>query len=305
MGVGPETVVVSNLYNATTTPDPVESTITELTTTAEPETVVFSHEGNKITIFKEVMDDASAVLDLRINNAQLSCPREFAISQSGIPDLKLGVWTKVDLPAGVVFGPFRGRVDLTNSHEDSEDRAKPADHVLHIYHPKTRVLLFQIDARSNTLGNWCRYINAARHISEQNVELFFEEGQPFPYFRTIRNISRHTEVLANFGNEFRKGKYVNLVNVQFNLPLPQPLPHRKFPCSRCGLDQGSPVAIQRHRKTCNSTAAKGKKDRAKRRRHNLDESSEEITTIIYSTMDKEALERLKSRFHTPPRKRHK
>jgi hypothetical protein len=74
----------------------------------------------------------------------------------------------------------------------------------------------------------CRYINAARHISEQNVELFFEEGQPFPYFRTIRNISRHTEVLANFGNEFRKGKYVNLVNVQFNLPLPQPLPREYY-----------------------------------------------------------------------------
>uniref|UniRef100_A0A8D9EWH3 Histone-lysine N-methyltransferase PRDM9 n=1 Tax=Cacopsylla melanoneura TaxID=428564 RepID=A0A8D9EWH3_9HEMI len=286
--------------NLTMAPGGVEpSTIDEITTTLEPETIVFSVEhGKTVTMFKDMMDDADAHLDFRINNAMATLPREFAVSQSGLPDLQLGVWSRVDLPKGVVFGPYRGRIDLSNSHEDSEDKEKPNEHVLTVLHPNTRAVLFQVDGRSNTLGNWCRYINAARHESEQNVELFFNPGQPFPFFRTIVDIPKYTELLADFGNDFRKGKYSSLVNVQFRLPLPKPLPKRQFMCSRCNLDQGSPIAIQRHRKLCNATRIKGgrpggKKDRPKKKKHRTGDTVEEIVQM--TTMDKEAYQKLKDR----------
>lgn len=254
------------------------------TTAVTADTILFSVEhGRRITLYKELLDDAESPLDMTINNALLSCPREFAISQSSIPDIQLGVWTKVALPAGVVMGPYRGQVSLTRSHEeDTAEKAKPEEHILNIFHPKTRQLLFIVDGRSNTLGNWCRYINAARHTSEQNIEVFFDPGKPFPYFRTIKPIEKNTELLCDFGGEYRKGKYTNLVNVQYTQPLMEPLPRRKFPCSRCGEDQRNPVAVQRHRKACNATKPK-KTPRPKKIKHIIqDEDDEEVEVVVTS-----------------------
>ena len=59
-----------------------------------------------------------------------------------------------------------------------------------------------VDAKDTSMSNWLRYVNCARHISEQNVVASTCGGHI--YYRTIADIAPHTELLVDYGEAYAK-----------------------------------------------------------------------------------------------------
>ncbi|KAG7312650.1 hypothetical protein JYU34_000972 [Plutella xylostella] len=57
-----------------------------------------------------------------------------------------------------------------------------------------------VDAWDASRSNWMRFVNCSRHSLEQNLLAFQYQGEI--YYRTMRIIPRHSELLVYYGSEF-------------------------------------------------------------------------------------------------------
>ncbi|CAH2064664.1 unnamed protein product, partial [Iphiclides podalirius] len=131
-----------------------------------------------------VVPDAKAPLKsplpAHVPRAALTVPSVFLhIAPSSIPGLAkecfacpiepgagIGVFSSLTLPAGVRFGPYRGKItkdiDSVYCWQIYDKNNKPA-HV--------------VDAADDGRSNWMRYVNCSRHWSEQNLLAYQYKGQ--------------------------------------------------------------------------------------------------------------------------------
>ena len=63
-------------------------------------------------------------------------------------------------------------------------------------------LAIYVDSSHPRYSNWLRYVNAARHISEQNVMAQLCDGRV--YYRTSRDMAPGTELLMDYGHRSRR-----------------------------------------------------------------------------------------------------
>uniref|UniRef100_A0A0M3J8B8 SET domain-containing protein n=1 Tax=Anisakis simplex TaxID=6269 RepID=A0A0M3J8B8_ANISI len=106
-------------------------------------------------------------------------PAFFEIRTSKIPKAGLGVFAKMDIPTGLVFGPYQGKADQ------------------HGYAWEIRIagaLPQYIDGSDQNYSNWMRFINSSRFENEQNLIAFQYNG--CVYYRVFRPISEGVELLG-------------------------------------------------------------------------------------------------------------
>ncbi|VDM46265.1 unnamed protein product [Toxocara canis] len=124
--------------------------------------------------------------------AEQTLPAFFEIKTSKIPRAGFGVFAKMDIPTGLVFGPYQG-VLLSD--------AKKADQHGYAWEIRMRGAPPQyIDGSDPNYSNWMRYINSSRYENEQNLIAFQYNGSV--YYRVFRPISEGVELLVWYGNNY-------------------------------------------------------------------------------------------------------
>lgn len=119
-------------------------------------------------------------------------PAFFEIRTSKIPKAGFGVFSKVDVPIGLVFGPYQGLL-LTDAKEADQQgyswelriEGKPSKFV---------------DGSHRYYANWMRFINSSRFESEQNLIAFQYNGSV--YYRVFRPINEGEELLVWYGKKY-------------------------------------------------------------------------------------------------------
>uniref|UniRef100_A0A2K5SD85 Uncharacterized protein n=1 Tax=Cebus imitator TaxID=2715852 RepID=A0A2K5SD85_CEBIM len=126
------------------------------------------------------------------NHAALSLPPGLRIRPSGIPQAGLGVWNEAsDLPLGLHFGPYEGRVT-----EDEEAANSGYSWLVRI---TWRNCYEYVDGKDKSWANWMRYVNCAGDDEEQNLVAFQYHRQ---IYRTCRVIRPGCELLVWYGDEY-------------------------------------------------------------------------------------------------------
>ncbi|KAL3089551.1 hypothetical protein niasHS_006935 [Heterodera schachtii] len=129
------------------------------------------------------------------DRAASTLPAFLFIQNSSIPSAGKGVFTKVDIPIGIVFGPYEGI--LTQNVSEMEFGAYTWE--LRVGYGKPS---YYIDAKDPRYSNWMRYINSPRNESEQNLIAFQYQGSV--YYRVFKPIDRSSELLVWYGKKYGK-----------------------------------------------------------------------------------------------------
>ncbi|XP_058515273.1 histone-lysine N-methyltransferase PRDM7-like, partial [Ochotona princeps] len=126
------------------------------------------------------------------SRALLSVPTGLRIGPSSIPEAGLGVFNEAsDLPLGLHFGPFEGKITELEEEADSGYSWQIAKGMSsHEY----------VDAKDTSFANWMRYVTCARNDEEQNLVAFQYHGQIF--YRTCQVIKPDCELLIWYGAEY-------------------------------------------------------------------------------------------------------
>ncbi|CAH2062320.1 unnamed protein product, partial [Iphiclides podalirius] len=105
-------------------------------------------------------------LPLRIPKAAFTIPSKFLhLAPSAISDSGVGVFATWPLPAGVRFGPYRGRITRGIGSQycwQIHSRVGPA---------------YAVDAADDDHANWMRYVNCSRNWQQQNLLAYQYRGQ--------------------------------------------------------------------------------------------------------------------------------
>ena len=67
-----------------------------------------------------------------------------------------------------------------------------------------------MDASDLRTSNWLRYVNCARHISEQNVHMFQCAGRV--YYMLVRDVTPRTELLIYYGPSYASALGIDVEN---------------------------------------------------------------------------------------------
>uniref|UniRef100_A0A8R1YWD2 SET domain-containing protein n=1 Tax=Pristionchus pacificus TaxID=54126 RepID=A0A8R1YWD2_PRIPA len=129
------------------------------------------------------------VLDPKEDRAKKTLPAFIRIKTSSIPNAGLGAFTLVDLPVGIVFGPYQGILS-----KESDNRGYSWE-IRNVDGPSTF-----LDGSDPKYSNWMRYINSPRHDREQNLVAFQYNGSV--YYRVIKPIDVEQELLVWYGAKY-------------------------------------------------------------------------------------------------------
>ncbi|GIX89102.1 histone-lysine N-methyltransferase PRDM9 [Caerostris extrusa] len=133
-----------------------------------------------------------------------------SIGFSSIKGAGLGVWTEMPLVAGMVFGPYKGKVVKKGGAG-----VKESGYAWQVRREtKTSLYVEGVDEGSS---NWMRYVNCADSEEWQNVVAFQYKGAI--YYRTYKPVLPYTEILVWYGNEYASHLGID-VRQRKNLPLP-------------------------------------------------------------------------------------
>ncbi|PNF42996.1 hypothetical protein B7P43_G09560 [Cryptotermes secundus] len=166
--------------------------------------------------------------------ADRTVPSQLYIAQSGISGAGRGVWSRVPLSKGLRFGPYEGaKVKSSNSNGYCWQIRR------------NYRALYCVDAKNCGIANWMRYVNCARHEEEQNLMAFQYKGEM--YYRTVRPIPAHVELLVWYGDEY--GRELGIVIENFHKPQ-QKKSLNVSQCVGCNITYSSPVYLERHEKYC-------------------------------------------------------
>eukprot|EP00057_Strongylocentrotus_purpuratus_P029706 XP_011684180.1 PREDICTED: zinc finger protein 585A [Strongylocentrotus purpuratus] len=127
------------------------------------------------------------------NRARLTLPDFLSIRQSGVEGCGEGVWAEKHIPKGVRFGPYAGEIV-------SNDAGYWSGFAWEIC--VQGKVIHCIDGKNERKGNWLRFVNCARNLSEQNLVAFQHLGEI--YYHTCKAIEPATELLVYYGEEFAK-----------------------------------------------------------------------------------------------------
>ncbi|KAL4003467.1 SET domain family protein [Acanthocheilonema viteae] len=140
--------------------------------------------------------------------AEQTLPAFFEIKTSKIPKAGLGVFAKMDIPIGLVFGPYQGillsdpkKADQNGYSWEIRISGKPSQY---------------IDGSDPRYSNWMRYINSSRFENEQNLIAFQYNGSV--YYRVFKPISEGIELLVWYGNKYGESLGVPSVTPRHKIP---------------------------------------------------------------------------------------
>ncbi|XP_058515290.1 histone-lysine N-methyltransferase PRDM7-like, partial [Ochotona princeps] len=126
------------------------------------------------------------------SGALLSVPTGLRVGPSSIPEAGLELFSEAsDLPLGLHFGPFEGKITEVEEEADSGYSWQIA---------KGRNSYEYVDGKDTSLANGMRYVNCARNDEEQNLVAFQYHRQIF--YRTCQVITPGCELLIWYGDEY-------------------------------------------------------------------------------------------------------
>ncbi|GMT20088.1 hypothetical protein PFISCL1PPCAC_11385, partial [Pristionchus fissidentatus] len=123
------------------------------------------------------------------DRAKKTLPAFIRIRPSSIPNAGLGAFTSVELPVGMVFGPYQGVLS-----KESDTRGYSWE-IRNVDAPSVF-----LDGSDPKYSNWMRYINSPRHDREQNLVAFQYNGSV--YYRIIKPIDNDQELLVWYGAKY-------------------------------------------------------------------------------------------------------
>uniref|UniRef100_A0A8D9AQ06 Histone-lysine N-methyltransferase PRDM9 n=1 Tax=Cacopsylla melanoneura TaxID=428564 RepID=A0A8D9AQ06_9HEMI len=152
--------------------------------------------------------------------AEKTAPKNILkLEESSIPGAGVGMWAIKKIPKDVVFGPLDGK------EYEKEDNVTVDGNYWRI--PGTDNTY--IDLMDKSKANYLAYINCARNVKEQNLIRYFNETDKKFYFISKRFIPQYSELLADYGTEFRKT--IGIGDLDFNRS--RDLKNTGAPCSVC------------------------------------------------------------------------
>ncbi|CAD6185776.1 unnamed protein product [Caenorhabditis auriculariae] len=147
-----------------------------------------------------------------LTRARGTMPPLFDIKKSKIPNAGLGVFAKMLIPIGFVFGPYAGARRETDTEIKVDGYAweindKESEKKIFIFPLKSFQKNFYVDGADENESNWLRFINSPRGEEEQKFVGFFNSTEKV-YYRVIMPIKAKDELLvwygANFGHKLLK-----------------------------------------------------------------------------------------------------
>ncbi|XP_069118144.1 histone-lysine N-methyltransferase MECOM-like [Argopecten irradians] len=159
-------------------------------------------------------------------------PKQFELKESKNFQ-GLGVWAKVDIPAGQKFGPFTGI--LKNEIENTSCAWEIVD--------EEHNVKGWIDASEPGAGNWMKYIRSTEDHESRNLMAIQIDKQVF--YRTVRSINAAEEMLLYTNDSLYPEKDIehHTTLASFHAKLDQDLGYK---CSECNEVFSSAVNLKRH-----------------------------------------------------------
>ncbi|KAM9486929.1 uncharacterized protein Hap1MRO34_006827 [Clarias gariepinus] len=177
------------------------------------------------------------------DRARQTLPLGLEIQKSSIPNAGLGVFNKGEtVPVGAHFGPYQG--ELVNAEEAMNSRYSWV-----IY--QSRECEEYVDATSEMIANWMRYVNCARHDEEQNLVAFQYQGGIL--YRCCRPINPGQELLVWYEEEYAKElspAFDYLWNKKCSTNEINTTLDQVFSCSACDLSYASQIYLDKHNWRC-------------------------------------------------------
>ncbi|KAI1704377.1 histone-lysine N-methyltransferase PRDM9 [Ditylenchus destructor] len=158
-------------------------------------------ESYKYFLLENISDETYSLFGKSLTRALRTLPGYLFVATSSIPNAGKGVFSKVDIPVGVVYGPYEGIL------RKDQRRAECDGYSWEIKHGSETVY---VDGRDARFANWMRFINSSRFEAEQNLIAFQYGGSV--YYRVFRPIDREKELLVWYGESFGKALGVNTMN---------------------------------------------------------------------------------------------
>ncbi|KAH3798529.1 hypothetical protein DPMN_152129 [Dreissena polymorpha] len=122
------------------------------------------------------------------HRAEHTLPDDLEIKTSTIVGAGLGVFTKVGLDNGIMYGPYEGDIITDNNK---------SGYCWQIY--KESKASHYVDAQDKSTSNWMRYVNCAMKEANQNLVAFQYKGGI--YYCTLKQVSSGEELLVWYGDE--------------------------------------------------------------------------------------------------------
>ncbi|KAK2170136.1 hypothetical protein LSH36_4g11039 [Paralvinella palmiformis] len=130
------------------------------------------------------------------DRARRTIPSVFYINTSSIQGAGLGVFSRTFLRKDIWLGEYEGiykpiNVTLTEHQWRYSWLVSRLNHVTHV-----------VDGSDVTRSNWLRYMNCARHVSEENVHTSMCYGRI--HYRLSRDLYPGKELLVYYGDAYAK-----------------------------------------------------------------------------------------------------
>ncbi|XP_076085389.1 histone-lysine N-methyltransferase PRDM7-like [Mytilus galloprovincialis] len=121
-------------------------------------------------------------------------PPGFSVRQSTIPNAGLGVFAETTIPSGTRLGPYNGALSKDFHGDDWT--------YIFLVAYENGETKHHIDAKNKESASWLRYINCARTIDEENLEVHQYKYEI--YYVTNQCIKPGTELLVWYGDSYGK-----------------------------------------------------------------------------------------------------
>ncbi|XP_052214571.1 histone-lysine N-methyltransferase PRDM9-like isoform X1 [Dreissena polymorpha] len=169
------------------------------------------------------------------DRADHTLPDDLEIKTSKIVGACLGVFSKVRLESGIMFGPYEGDIISDNSK---------SGYCWQIY--KEGKESHFVDAQNKATSNWMRYVNCAMTETDQNLVAFQYKGGI--YYCTFKPVSPGDELLVWNRDDYTRE--LDLIRDN-NLPLRPKYVNGKeiYQCVHCKTAFTSAVPYGRHLRT--------------------------------------------------------
>lgn len=135
-----------------------------------------------------------------VSERTLPCYLELKISK--IPNAGRGIFTRILLRKGTIFGPYGGVIKSAYGEEGDDARQGGYAWRVNRYTENDEEDDFYIDGISETNSNWLRFVNAARYEEEQNMYvLIFNETV---YYMIYKDVPANEELLTWYGRNYAR-----------------------------------------------------------------------------------------------------
>lgn len=165
---------------------------------------------------EEEDDEAMKELKVKVSRRKLSWEMPDMMAARSVPDglvlecsdlaeAVAGIFSIKQVSEGTIFGPFIGVYCF--------DRQDAYNHGYHWDIVVNNMFHHCIDGRDSNRANWMRYFNHSGSDRLQNLEAFQQGYKVF--YRAIRHIPAHTELLVWHSDDYYRDLFQHHPNIQF------------------------------------------------------------------------------------------